>query len=148
MGSKIAGVVLLMVVVLIAAWLVMGRTSEGFRANSRAWGTYHFYDELGTGDGSPYNATACADVRVSRVALKKHPWIAINPPSFGLSNDGDIFRRSTCGTCVEVTRKNGRKQIFRVVDIKGEKGVDMSQHGFRKLGMTDNEYVSVRAAKC
>lgn len=135
----------------VALWYSSSRL-ESFRNSGRAWGTYHNYDERGNGDGSTIDHTACApNAGVNYVPsslLKKHNWIAINPPTFGLSNDGDRFRRETCGTCVEVRRKNGKKNKFLVVDIKGEVGVDMSQHGFKKLGMRDNEFVSVTRTKC
>lgn len=135
--------------------------SEGFKAKkpkkpkkpfptlSNAWGTYHFYDEKGNGDGSPYTATACADVKNKH--LKKYPWVAINPPTFNLSNDGTVFRKTACGKCIEVQRKAGKnrqKQKFVVVDIKGDKGIDMSHHGFKKLGMSDNEFVKVKQVPC
>ena len=142
-------VVLIVIVALVASFLVTMHTKEGFKQNvNNAWATFHYYDEKGNGDGSPYGATACAPEPLSKTELKKHPWVAINPPTFGLSNDGTKFRASACGKCIEVQRKNGRKQTFRVVDMKGEKGVDISQHGFKKLGMKDNEYVNVKRVKC
>ena len=139
----------IIVVASLAIFVSMMHNKESFKKEvPNAWATYHFYDEKGTGDGSPYGSTACADVPASKAQLKKHPWVAINPPDFGLSQDGTIFRKTACGKCIEVRRKNGKKQVFRVVDIKGEKGVDLSHHGFKKLGMRDNEFVNVKRVNC
>jgi hypothetical protein len=140
---------LIIATALVASFLVTLHTKEPFKANvPNAWATFHYYDELGTGDGSPYGATACADRPITKAQLKKHPWVAVNPKDFGLSNDGTKFRPAACGQCIEVKRKNGKKQVFTVVDMKGAPGVDLSHHGFKKLGMRDNEYVSVKKVKC
>ena len=153
--------VLLVTLAVAVALLVVTRPREpytkprGMKSVPNAWATYHYYDERGTGDGSDIGSTACASGSPGEKPphkkwphLRKLHWTAINPRTFGLSEDGDAFRRSTCGKCIEVRRKNGKRQKFVVVDIKGEKGVDLSQHGFKALGMRDNEYVRATPVKC
>lgn len=133
--------VILVLVGVVGAVLVLASTRDSFEARN-VKGTYNTYgDSFSPGGGGPISSTACAPngptTYVSPKLLKKYPWVAINQPTFKLSNDGDVFRKKQCGKCAMITNpKNGKSQKFVVVDIKGEKGVDMSPGGFNMIGVS------------
>ncbi len=109
---------------------------------------YHYYDERKTGDGSNIGSTACADNAPPSYLQKRHNWVAVNPPTFGLSEDGDVFRKQTCGKCLEVSGGNKTWKLL-IVDIKGGLGIDVSQHAWNNgIGALskDGGNATVRAA--
>jgi hypothetical protein len=130
--------------IIMCFWVAGGEEpfKEPFKSKSKVLGTMQYYgDSFSKAGGAPLSATACADNGpikfIKSNALKKHPWIAVNTDTFGLSSDGTKFYKEGCGKCIEVQNAlNGRTQKFLVVDKKGEKGVDMSQGGWDSLGMS------------
>lgn len=118
-----------------------GNEPEGGKNRMKA--TYHSYDESG-----PLVATACQsngpDVFVKPALLKRHHWTAVNPASFGISNDWADFTKRACGKLVRVTSSKGKTEEVVIVDQKGDEGLDLSPQAYEALGLSvadGHEYV-------